>query len=168
MTKWATSQTGLEDSVHFKEEVYASLISHSIRNAWLYNLYLDDANFEAVAWPLYIATDTNNPVVQHALAHQLKSAARDELLKSYIMIDPSEIYRKSYQAFEALSVLLEDDSHFFGSENPTLFDASVFAYTQLLLDERLQWQSNVLGKQLLDFPGLVEHRDRLFQMYFDG
>lgn len=144
-----------------------SLLDHSIRNAWLYNMYLEDSNFQAVAWRLYISTDSSNPFVQHALARQLQVAAREELLKSYILIDANEIYTKAQQAFQALSVLLGRDQYFFGAKQPSLFDASVFAYTHLLLDENMQWQDSTLRNALVGFAGLVEHRNRILGEYFN-
>ena len=57
-----------------------------------------------------------------------------------------DIYSEAEKAFEALSFLLGDDEWFFGSVKPGLFDAAVFAYTHLLLDDGL---GNGWGEQIL-------------------
>jgi metaxin len=41
-----------------------------------------------------------------------------------------------------------------------LFDASVFAYTHLLLDESLNWQNTRLVDSLKKSGNLVQHRQR--------
>ena len=167
IAKWATSQNGQDDKLHTKEEAYISLLDHTIRNAWLYNMYLEPENFDSVAWPLYIKTDSSNTFVQQALAYQLKSAARDELLKPYATIDAHDIYTRAGKAFESLSALLGDDDYFFGIAEPSLFDASVFAYTHLLLDERMRWKHESLGQALESNNNLVDHRNRVLERFFD-
>ena len=149
-----------------KEEAYMSLIDHVIRNAWLYYLYLDTLNFRAVAWPLYVKPTSSNFFVQRTTAHQLQSAARDELLKTSAIIDPHELYHRTEAAFKALATLLGSDDYFFGSEQPGLFDASLFAYTHLLLDEQIEWKSTSLTNALSKHDNLVQHRSRLLK-YFD-
>lgn len=153
--------------MQIKEEAYMSLINHTIRNAWLYYLYLDRQNFRSVAWPLYVVTSSSNPLVQQAIARQLRVAAQDELLKTSHLIDAVELYQHADEAFQALSIQLGQDSHFFGSEQPGFFDASLFAYTHLLLDESIHWQTRFLTDLLLKYDNLVQHRSRLLKQYFD-
>ena len=150
-----------------KEEAYTSLVDHVVRNAWLYHLYLDPINFHAVAWPVYVEQTSTNILVQQATARQLRSAAQDELLKTYALIDPSELYRRAEEAFNALANLLGEDEHFFGAAQPGLFDASLFAYTHLLLDHRLGWQATSLMDALSKHDNLVDHRNRLLKQYFN-
>jgi metaxin len=164
--RWIVSQGGIEEKVHLKEEAYTALIDHDIRNAWLYFLYLDASNFEHVAWPLYCESASSNYLVQQALARQLQSAARDELLKSYNLIDADELFKQAEAAFSALSILLAENDYFYGVTQPGLFDASVFAYTHLLLDEGMKWQNSALAKLLKGQPKLVSHRERLLSKYF--
>ncbi len=78
------------------------------------------------------------------------------------------MYSEADKAFEALSILLGGDEWFFGSEKPTLFDASVFAYTQLLLDEKLAWKEEKLCRALKRKNNLVQHRERLLVRYYGG
>ena len=153
--------------MHLKEEAYTSLLDHSIRNAWLYNMYLEPENFDSVAWPLYIETDSSNTFVQQALAYQLKSAARDELLKSYAIIDADDTHKRAERAFQSLSTLLGKDEYFFAADEPGLFDASVFAYTHLLLDERMRWKHDLLSRALESNSNLVHHRNRVLDRFFD-
>ena len=105
-------------------------------------------------------------MVQQATARQLRSAAQDELLKTSILIDPNELYRRAEEAFKALATLLGEDEYFFGAEQPGLFDASVFAYTHLLLDQSLGWQSTSLTDALSKYENLVGHRNQLLKQYF--
>lgn len=44
---------------------------------------------------------------------------------------------------------------------PSLFDAAVFAYTHLLLDESMQWQDRRLSEMVVQTPQLVKHRNRI-------
>lgn len=132
----------------------------------LYNLYLEPANFAAVAYPLYIATASSNPIVRLTLCQQLRSAAEAELLQSASLIDVDDLYREAEKAFQALSILLGHDPWFFGHDTPTLFDASVFAYTHLLLDARFAWPQGKLGRALHRQSNLVQHRDRILEQYY--
>lgn len=100
-----------------------------------------------------------------ALSHQLQQAARDELLKTSRYIDVADLEGDASAAFEALSTLLGEDEHFFGRPNPGLFDASVFAYTQLILDDNLGWKRNRLGQLLKEHSNLVQHRERLLKFF---
>jgi len=88
-----------------------------------------------------------------------------ELLKLSPVVDVQAIFRETEKAFEALSELLGDDEYFFSQDHPGMFDASVFAYTHLLLDEGLGWSTRMLEGLILH-ENLVDHRNRLLQKYF--
>ncbi|CAG8003047.1 unnamed protein product [Penicillium salamii] len=167
LQKWAIEQVHCEEEqqLNLRFEVYASLLDHRIRNAWLYMLYLDGENFDAVARRLYVDPATSNSLVRATLGHQLQQAARDELLKTSQYIDAADLEGDANGAFEALSTLLGEDEHFFGRPNPGLFDASVFAYTQLILDDTMGWKRNRLGQLLQEHPNLVQHRERLLKFF---
>ena len=135
-------------------------------NAQLFTLYLCPSNFSGITRPLYIDSVTSNAAVRLALSQQLRGIARSELLKQYSVIDSEAIFRGSDSAFEALSTLLNEDHYFFGKANPGLFDAGVFAYTNLLLNERLSWKETSMKDGLEKRPNLVEHRERILQAYF--
>lgn len=137
-----------------------------LTDAQLYNLYLDNDNFNAVARRLYIDPSTSNSVVRAALASQLQQAARDELLKYSTYIDVTDLEAEANNAFESLSTLLGNDIYFFNRTNPGLFDASVFAYTHLILDESMGWKHNKLARLLRKYENLVQHRDRLLEKFF--
>jgi metaxin len=84
------------------------------------------------------------------------------------VIDVDDLYSEAEKAFEALSILLGGDLWFFGAgDGPTLFDASVFAYTHLILDEKMGWKEKRLVRTLRKRENLVEHRERLLVRYFD-
>lgn len=128
-------------------------------------LYLDGENFEAVARRLYVIPATTNTIVRKALGVQLQQAARDELLKTSTYIDVADLEGDAGSAFEALSALLGEDEHFFGRPKPGLFDASVFAYTHLILDEGMGWKRNRLAQLLREHTNLVQHRERLLRFF---
>ncbi|KAF6817040.1 mitochondrial outer membrane protein [Colletotrichum musicola] len=151
-----------------RQQAYHSLLETRVRTAWLHALYLSPAN-RPVLQRLYITPASNNPMVRLTLLRQVTSAAEAEVLKSTrsAATDPGRIYADARSAFEALEAALLSESRkksgewFFGSAEPGLFDASVFAYTQLLLDERFGWVDETLPDLLREFPALVRHRDRL-------
>ena len=166
--KWAAVQKpGKADTSSMRTEAYASLLDHRIRSAWLCTLYLDEDNFRAVATKLYIDPTSSNPLVRLALAYQLQQAARDELLKYATYIDEDDLYAEAVKSFQALSTLLGTDENFFDHEKPGVFDASVFAYTHLLLEKQMGWQNKRLSEALKKNPNLVQHRQRILEQYFN-
>ena len=132
----------------------------------LYSLYLVPSNFNAVAFPLYVAPGTTNTLVRLSLAHQLRAAAEGELTKQSARIDAEALYQGSDKAFGALSELLGDEDYYFGERKPGLFDANVFAYTNVLLDEGLGWKDFRMMDGLRRYSNLVEHRGRILEAYF--
>lgn len=184
LQKWVKDQGKLlhePESVRY--EAYLSLLDHRIRHAWvcasflgkfvfitdstkLYTLYLDDRNFNTVARQLYIVPCSSNSLVRTAIAYQLQNAATEELLKHSKVIDGDEILLEAKLAFEALSNLLGQDEYFFGAAKPGLFDASVFAYSHLLLDKSLGWKNEQLAHHLEKSKNLVNHRERILQDFF--
>lgn len=128
-------------------------------------MYLDPENFDAVARRLYVEPATTSSVVRSALSIQLQQAAGDELLKSYKYIDVSDLEAEADNAFEALSTLLGNQQNFFDRPKPGLFDASVFAYTHLILDDGMGWKQNRLGQLLKKYKNLVQHRERLLRYF---
>ena len=145
-----------------------SLLDHSIRDSWLYTVYLDKANFENVALPWYIHSASSHFAVRVTLALQLQQAARSELLKRSTIINEQELLDQADEAFRALSEALGDRASFAGSQQPGLLDAAVFAYTHLLLHEEVDWQNIEMVKVLKSYPNLVHHRDRLLHRYFQS
>lgn len=104
--------------------------------------------------------------VRAATAHHLRKAALEELKKTTPNVVVDDILRDGKEALQALSTLLGSDQWFFGAEGPALFDASVFAYTHLLLDEGMGWKDNGLGDAVRGFSNLVHHRDTIIGQYF--
>jgi metaxin len=146
--------------------VYTSLLDHAIRRAWLYLLYLDPDNFSHVAKRLYVTPSSSNTFVAMALSYQLRDAATQEIVKTTPVVKAEDILDEAVEAFKALSTLLGEETWFLGSERPTLFDACVFAYTHLLLDEGMGWRVNPLGERLAGFANLVAHRERILREYY--
>ena len=109
---------------------------------------------------------TSNSAVHFALSHQLRKAAQTELLKQYPVIDADGIYRECAAAFEALSDLLGEDTYFFKQAVPGLFDAALFAYTNLFLDEHYVFKEQRVRDDIKKLDNLVKHRRRLLEQYF--
>ena len=78
------------------------------------------------------------------------------------------IYRESEKAIEALAELLGDDEWFFGEARPGLFDASVFAYTNLFLQDRSEWRDGRMGEALRRCETLIGHRRRIVDGWYGG
>ncbi|KAI5369208.1 putative thioredoxin-like, metaxin, glutathione S-transferase domain-containing protein [Septoria linicola] len=152
-------------------EAYQSLIDTRVRKAWLWQLYLTPQN-DPLMQELYVTPCSSNPLVRYTLTRQLRSAASAELVKSSNSntVDAEIVLREAEDAFEALNMLLgEEDEWFWGMERPGLFDAGVFAYTQLLLDEEgLGWRFNPVGEGVRRWGNLVRHRERVVGRYFGG
>jgi metaxin len=169
LQRWATSnsQAPIEESGDMRYEAYLSLLDHRIRRAWLYSVYLSH-NSTSIAEPLYILPTSSNPFVRLTIARELRLAAEKELLKFSTVISAATLYTQAEEAFVALESLLGDDQWFFGAEQPGLFDASVFAYTHLLLDENLGrgWVDTGLRDALMARTHLITHRNRILTTYF--
>ena len=82
------------------------------------------------------------------------------------MIDVEALVRDCDGAFGALSELLGADEFFFGEDAPGLFDASVFAYTNVFLDEGLEWKQRRVREGLDRYGNLVAHRERIMEGWF--
>ena len=181
LRKWATAQssTTIEESEDTRYEAYESLVSNALRRAWvssndrficpistngsqLYQLYLNPSNSDLVH-NLYVAPCSSSAFVQIAISNQLQSAAASELSKSSYssVVSEADIMREAVSALRALSELLGNDQWFFGQKQPSMFDASIFAYTQLILDESLPWGDNKLAEHVSQHHNLANHRDRI-------
>lgn len=101
------------------------------------------------------------------IAHQLRAAAEAEVLKQGSVIDVDDLYSEADRAFEALSILLGEDLWFFGGEEPTLFDAAVFAYTCLLCCEMMGWKEKRMVRMVRSRQNLVDHQDRILVRYYN-
>jgi metaxin len=135
----------------------------------LYCIYLSH-NAPSIAEPLYILPTSANPLVRLTIARELRIAAEKELLKFSSVINADTLYNQAQEAFAALETLLDADDWFFGAPGPGLFDASVFAYTHLLLDNRLGkgWSDTRLRDALMSRKRLISHRNRIVSTYFPG
>ncbi|KAI1091940.1 hypothetical protein F5B19DRAFT_247939 [Rostrohypoxylon terebratum] len=147
-----------------KLEAYESLLDVRIRNAWLFALYLSRANTDLLS-RLYITPVSASRVVQATSLYHLRRAAESDILRTLNtpIVNGKTLYEGAREAFEALSTILGDDDWFFGTVQPGLFDAKVFSYTHLLLDDRLVWGDWTLTEIVMEFPNLVAHRDRILE-----
>ncbi|KAM0264476.1 hypothetical protein ACHAQJ_000667 [Trichoderma viride] len=150
------------DSPPSRVEAYEALLSQSLRPAWLYALYLDPINTTLLK-TLYLPP---SPILQLPSLHTLRNAATAEILKTTrsAIISPLQLLSDATDALRSLSALLSEDEWFFGRSEPGLFDAEVFAYTYLILDDEFGWaDGGSLAKCLAKFGNLVEHRRRLYE-----
>jgi metaxin len=140
-----------------------------LNRSQLYSIYLS-RNSVSIAEPLYILPTSSNPFVRLTIARELRLAAEKELLKFSTVIDSETLHSQAEEAFAALEMLLGDDDWFFAASGPGLFDASVFAYTHLLLDGRLGtgWVDTRLRDALISRKRLITHRNRVLSAYFPG
>ena len=127
----------------------------------LHALYILPSNAPLLS-ALYLPS---SPLLRRPLHHTLHTAATTEILKTTrrALISPSQLYADATEALRALSMRLGEDDWFFGAETPGLFDAEVFSYTYLMLDDALDWQENLLAGCLEQFGNLVRHRKRLYE-----
>ncbi|KAH7325956.1 hypothetical protein B0I35DRAFT_405281 [Stachybotrys elegans] len=151
----------LQEDEPARLEAYQALLVNKIRPAWLYTLYLLPAN-DPLLTRLYLP---ESPFLRLPLRQTLRTAATDEILKTTRrpLLQPAQLYTDATTAFRSLSALLGDNEWFFGAQEPDLFDAEVFAYTYLILDETLGWADQSLAQCLSQFDNLVQHRLRLYQ-----
>jgi metaxin len=114
---------------------------------------------------LYVEPSSASRLVRKFLSRQLYGAAEAELLKYPARVDSELLYEEAKRALEALSILLGSNEWFFEEASPGLFDASVFAYTHLLLDIEMGWREDRLTKSVLRWKNLVRHRERILSRY---
>jgi metaxin len=140
---------------------------HTLTRNQLYCIYLSQ-NSTSIAEPLYILPTSENSFVRLTVARELRQAAEKELLKFSTVINAETLYNQAEEAFAALEMLLAKDDWFFGASEPGLFDASVFAYTHLLLDNGLGkgWLDTRLRDALMSRKRLISHRNRILDTYF--
>ena len=175
----------IQEPTDMRYEAYISLLDNSVRKAWvwitrtllktrlwltfskLYQLYLTPAN-SSLIHRLYIDACSSNPIVQATIAYQLRQAAENETIKASMSttVVEADLLREVDEAFSALSALLGQDEWFFGLSSPTLFDASVFAYTSPISTESLGWQENRLLQRLEKHENLVQHQRRIMELYY--
>ncbi|KAH8169170.1 outer mitochondrial membrane transport complex protein [Sarocladium implicatum] len=150
-----------------KMEAYRALINQAIRPAWLHDLYLLQSNAPLLTY-LYLPRPSTIPHVP--LLHTLRSAATTEILQTTRRpsLDIQLLHDDALVALASLDAILAaggDGPWFFGAEEPSLFDAEVFAYTWPLLDEdgaMAKLQSG-LRDGLKGMENLVRHRARLYE-----
>jgi len=200
------SISDIPTSQNHRLESYTALLDHAIRNAWLYTLYLDPANTSLLRhW--YILPTSNSSVVQTATLYQLRAAAEAEIIKSagggvqstlqavysqasgsagredISQRESNKIYTEARRAFAAIAACLEQTATqsgwFFGTKDPGVFDAAVFAYTYLILldpaasagadsGSEVSWGDGTLADIVREFPALVRHRDRVHERCWGG
>ncbi|EPS45244.1 hypothetical protein H072_769 [Dactylellina haptotyla CBS 200.50] len=146
---------------------FTSLIDTSIRQAWLYALYIDSTNFKAQTKPRYTYSTPIWPV-NYFLGLQMRQAALDNLKinTEVSKITGRMIYLRAKEAWAALGALLGGQKWFFGAQDAGIFDASVFAYTHLILNQDLEGSGQDLRAGLETHANLVNHERRIRSTWF--
>ncbi|KAK4241616.1 hypothetical protein C8A03DRAFT_30198 [Achaetomium macrosporum] len=175
-----------------KSQAYLSLITLSLRNAWLHALYLDPC-YTALLRRLYIAPCSSSRAVQTTLLYQLRRAAAEQILASSTnkvvsssspagaeAIDEEVVYAAAWDALCALASLLAESETgwFFGAQRPGTFDASLFAYTHLMMEYMPEGSSAAEGRRRTMALGamvaragkgeLARHRERVLRVAWPG
>ena len=98
----------------------------------------------------------------------MQDAAHQQILKSFKggIVDVEQIYRDADAAFEALSTTLDHDVWFFRGNQPSFFDAAVFAYTHLLLSLPVDPSEAHLTASVRRHQNLVDHQDRIARTWY--
>ena len=93
--------------------------------------------------------------------------AEAELLKQSAVVDVEALYRECDAGFASLSELLGTEDWFFGGSSPGIFDASIFAYTHVLLDSEIDWRDTRMREILKKYENLIQHHERIYTNYFE-
>lgn len=146
-------------------QTHLALLDSALRPAYLHALYLNPLNTPLLT-SLYVPEHAY-PVRKSLLA-SLRSAAEEEVLSSTRspFANAETLYADAEEALSALEDLIDGKEWFFG--DPTLFDASVFAYTNFLLEDQFVWGDERLRGLTRAFPNLVAHRERILEKYWPG
>ncbi|KAJ6257961.1 Metaxin-3 [Drechslerella dactyloides] len=147
---------------------FQTLLDTSIRDAWLYAMYVDADTLHGVTAPRYTATTPTWPVTA-ALAAQMRRAALASIRSSSSTstITGRTLYARAEGAWEALSTLLGTDRWFFGAQDAGLFDASVFAYVHLILaGEKESGSGAELASGLRRHANLIQHEARIRSRWY--
>ncbi|KAH6845024.1 hypothetical protein B0I37DRAFT_378978 [Chaetomium sp. MPI-CAGE-AT-0009] len=186
----STDPADLDPDLPPRSQAYLSLVNLSLRNAWLYALYLDPAH-TALLQRLYIHPSSSSRGVQAALLYQLRRAAAEQIatssggkiislapVNSVEGIDEDAVYHLAREAVEALASLLSESGTgwFFGRERPGMFDAALFSYTHLMM-EYMPGEASAgegagvaLGEMVLNAGDgeLARHRERMLKTAWPG
>ncbi|PWW78279.1 hypothetical protein C7212DRAFT_358275 [Tuber magnatum] len=149
-----------------RPKAFLALVNSQLRDAWLYALYLEPNNSQDLAGELYCGSSVS--AVSSFLLRQTKAAARQQVLQAHPggVLDPRKIYAGAGDALEAISAILGKDTWFFGSRDPGLFDASVFAYTHPILNLRWHSEEDALFRAVMGHENLLGHERRIRVKFF--
>lgn len=141
---------------------YISLIENTLYDAWYYNFFMEPENFNVIcllyvkeAWPVSI-------FMKWQLYNQIKKKL--SIRQKTGFLNGKEIYVDASHALHALSIKLGQDVWFFGAKSPSFIDATLFAYTHLILSTNLP--DDTLIHEIRKYKNLVEHSKRIYNMYF--
>ncbi|CAG8564962.1 12658_t:CDS:2 [Ambispora gerdemannii] len=121
-----------EASTPDPETPFICLADTKLRNALLFYLWCEPANYEKVTFHKY-GGHYPKPL-DTILMYKARKAVIGDLLTRKPILNANEIYEEADEALKAFSVELEDSKYFFGSRSsPKLIDAVVFSYIYTIL-----------------------------------
>ncbi|KAK4121114.1 hypothetical protein N657DRAFT_547191, partial [Parathielavia appendiculata] len=177
----------LDPEFPLRSQAYLSLVTLSLRNAWIHALYLDPSH-TALLQRLYVRPASSSRGVQATLLYQLRRAAAEQIANtagssssavlstaaasSADAIDEEAVYAAARDALAALASLLRESptGWFFGAERPGMFDANLFSYTHLMMEfmgeedvSVVEAGGGALGRMVKEAGNgeLARHRDRM-------
>ncbi|KAK3900926.1 hypothetical protein C8A05DRAFT_45334 [Staphylotrichum tortipilum] len=177
-TKDNSNKIDLDPDLGPRAQAYLSLVTLSLRNAWLCALYLDPSHADLLA-RLYARPASSSRAVQAALLAQLRAAAAEQIVTStggMVVttsaaaggVDEESVYREAREAMEALAGMVGESGTgwVFGEARPGVFDAGLFSYTHLMME----FMGEGLGRMVSESGKgeLARHRGRMLEAAWPG
>ncbi|EWC46612.1 hypothetical protein DRE_04099 [Drechslerella stenobrocha 248] len=141
---------------------FTSLLDTSIRDAWLYAMYVDPTNLHTITTPRYTHATPLWPVTA-VIGAQMRNAALASIRQSHVQPTGRALYAAAAEAWDALSTLLDEEQWFFGARDAGVFDAGVFAYAHLMLAS-----GGELAAVVNRHENLVAHEARVRRKWYPG
>lgn len=131
----------------------------------LFHMYLTP-NFERFTIPCYVDPQSSSSFVRAICAWDLRKAAETELLKHYSKIDQQSLYNEAREAFQALNQYCAENTKGNAGSKPTVLDATLFAYTDLLWCIEYEcWADSELIDILMNNEAILNAYDALDEKY---
>ncbi|KAG4303624.1 hypothetical protein PCANB_000044 [Pneumocystis canis] len=139
---------------------YLSLIENTLYDAWFCACFIERENFQTVTGPCYVNDVWPiRELIKWQLCRKIKKRLSDRQKTG--LLNLNEIYADAAHALDAVAIRLGEDIWFFGAKNPTFIDATLFAYTYLVLSTQLP--GNTLMHALKKHTNLIDHATRLWK-----
>jgi metaxin len=119
-------------------------------------------NFERFTVPCYISAQSSSSVVRAISTWDLRKAAESELLKHTSKISQQSLYSEAREAFQALNRYCAENISSNPKRQPTILDAALFAYTDLLWSIEYDcWADSEMIDLLMSNEAILDTYDAL-------